>query len=165
VLIVLCFLLCSVDLVRDEFGRNYTVLSEAFRYFMIHCHVTHLRKLTDNIAYWLPHMPGYAEVIRRKLLTLGVPFAEDNFCVFSFIDDVNIRVCRVGGGPVAPGGPGAARNAYLMQESFWNGWLRMHGLKWQVWCVYLLLYCFLLSYILFYYYCIVIVRQFTFPTA
>ena len=129
-----------MELVRDEFGRNYTVLSEAFKFFVRHCFRVHRHKLMDNLAYWVPHFPGFAEVIRRKLETLGVPFAAGNFSIFGFLDDVNIRICRVGGGPVAPGGPGAARNAYLMQEAFWNGWLRMHGLKWQVyvypWAVY-----------------------------
>jgi hypothetical protein len=90
------------------------------------------------LDYWVPHFPGFAEVIRKKLATLGVPFVEDNFSIFGFIDDVNIRICRVGGGPAAPGGPGALRNAYLQQEAFWNGWIRMHGLKYQV-CLYVML--------------------------
>jgi len=129
---LILILICRYDLVRNEFGRSVGALSKIFKYFVLHCFARHRHKLCNNLDYWVPHMAGFAELIRRKLESLNVLFDPNNFSIFGFIDDYSDRICRVGGGPAAPGGVDADRNDYLLQEAFWNGWKKIHGLHWQV---------------------------------
>lgn len=47
-----------------------------------------------------------------------------------FIDCTMIRSERPGGGPIVPG-PFAPRYPFIVQEAFYNGWKRFHGIKKQ----------------------------------
>jgi hypothetical protein len=60
------------------------------------------------------------------------PDAEDanGFDVFAFIDNTITSTCRPGGGPRS-GGEQAPRYPQLVQQAFYTGWKKLHGLKWQ----------------------------------
>jgi hypothetical protein len=71
-----------------------------------------------------------AEAIRLKLEQLGCFFPPGTFRVFAFIDNTMNATCRPGGGP-ARDGAHAPRNDPEIQRAWYNGWKKVHGLKWQ----------------------------------
>jgi DDE superfamily endonuclease len=90
--------------------------------------------LRDNFAFWKPHLRTSNLAIKEKLLTkynfnCDERLGED-FLVAMFIDCTIIPTCRPGGGPMAPG-PNAPRYPYLIQEAYYNGWKKAHGIKKQ----------------------------------
>jgi hypothetical protein len=95
--------------------------------------------ITNNREYWLPFLQESAEAIRTKLATL--PNEENRlffdaagtvtgFAIAMFIDNTILAMCRPGGGPTTDGEQ-ALRISKLMQQAFWTGWKKLHGLKWQ----------------------------------
>jgi hypothetical protein len=74
-------------------------------------------------------MHDCAEAIRKKCRDLGCYFPED-FCIFSFTDNTMNASCRPGGGPQRDG-TNAPRNDPLIQRAFYNGWKKLHGIKFQ----------------------------------
>ena len=85
--------------------------------------------LTNNMEYWVPMMQACANSIRAKCSTLGCDFPE-NFCVFAFTDNTMNATCRPGGGPTRDGA-NAPRNDPNIQRAWYNGWKKLHGMKWQ----------------------------------
>lgn len=90
--------------------------------------------LTDNLDFWTPYLANCAEAIRNKLTSLGCPFPSalqpGGFKVFGFIDNTMNATCRPGGGPTTDG-VNAPRNDPLIQRAWYNGWKKLHGLKYQ----------------------------------
>ena len=87
------------------------------------------------IEYWKPSIPMFADKIRLKLDQLGCPFPSSSdsiggFNIFGFIDNTMNAICRPGGGPTRDG-DNAPRNNPLIQRAFYNGWKKVHGLKYQ----------------------------------
>ena len=86
------------------------------------------------MGFWKPYMASYAESIRQRLLRLNCPFlpagTNGGFAVFAFIDNTMNASCRPGGGP-ARDGRNAPRNDPNIQRTWYNGWKKIHGLKWQ----------------------------------
>ncbi len=90
-------------------------------------------KLEDNLAYFVPRFAIYASKIEayvnKILIAKGAqPFPAGTCRVFGFLDDSNVTTCRPGSGP-AGAGPVAPRWDPLIQEAFYDGWLRAHGIK------------------------------------
>ena len=54
------------DFALHEFGREYSVLSRVFKYFVMHTYHTFREKLTNNIRFFVDKFPQYAEAIRKK---------------------------------------------------------------------------------------------------
>ena len=52
------------------------------------------------------------------------------FCVAGMIDNTMIAMSRPGGGPTT-GGEQAPRVDKLVQQAWWTGWKKLHGMKWQ----------------------------------
>jgi hypothetical protein len=81
-----------------------------------------------------------AESMRNKLAELPrdecrelFPHADDpngGFCVALIIDNTITAMNRVGGGPSA-GGVMAPRLPNEVQQAWWTGWKKLHGIKWQ----------------------------------
>ena len=91
--------------------------------------------LLNNREYWLDKLGSCAEAIRQKLATLPreanrIEFEEGEFCVALFIDNTLFAMSRPGGGPLTAGEL-APRMTKLLQQAFWTGWKKLHGLKWQ----------------------------------
>jgi hypothetical protein len=85
--------------------------------------------LTNNFDFWVPYLRECALSIRLKCIELGVTFPT-NFNIFGFTDNTMNGCCRVGGGPTQDGA-GAPRNPTLIQRAWYNGWKKLHGMKWQ----------------------------------
>lgn len=116
---------------RNMFGLYYQRVSECFLLFLKHMceHWSYL--LFDNMNYWKDKIPTFAEVIRKKLLQQSeCYFPPNDFCIFGFIDNTMNRTCRPGGGP-ASDGVNAPRNDPELQRAWYNGWKKLHGLKYQ----------------------------------
>jgi hypothetical protein len=86
--------------------------------------------LTNNCEYWLPFIPDCAKAIAEKCASLGCEFPDGAFNIFAFVDNTMNATCRPGGGPVGDG-VGARRNDPLLQQAWYNGWKKLHGMKWQ----------------------------------
>jgi hypothetical protein len=85
--------------------------------------------LSNNFDYWVPMLDGFAESIRLKCRDLGVLFPED-FNICAFTDNTMNATCRAGGGSTNDG-VFSPRNDPNIQRAWYNGWKKLHGLKWQ----------------------------------
>ena len=84
--------------------------------------------LTDNLQYWVDYFPDFAACISDKLAEKGnIHYPANSFRLFGFHDDTVIGTCRPGGGPTNDGG----RHCNFIQMSFYNGWKKHHGIKFQ----------------------------------
>lgn len=118
------------DFAQLEFGREYSVLSRIFKFFVLYTYHTFEQKLTNNIQFFVDKFPEYAEAIRLKMNEKGgAHIAAGNFAIVSFIDCKITPVARTGGGPAGNGGPNAARNDPHLQQAMYNRWARRHGIK------------------------------------
>lgn len=116
---------------RSDFGRDYSQWSRAFRWFVHYIKTTFEDKLgAPSVDYFWNRFPLYAEAIRTYVNTHrgDAHFARGDFPIFGFIDCKNNAIARPGGGP-ARAGVNAPRNNPLIQQAFYNGWLRYHGIK------------------------------------
>ena len=92
--------------------------------------------ILNNRDYWVPQMGDMAKAIQHKIATLPnedyrMHFPDDlPFTVFAFIDNTMTAMCRPGGGPIT-GGIQARRVDKLVQQAWWTGWKKLHGLKMQ----------------------------------
>lgn len=140
--ILLCglFRLHSVNTFGDSswisvFGWDQPQASHAFKLFLNYLACNWLYLINDHIKFWAPYLPHLSECIRLKLLALGdsthrSSHIQGGFNVFGFIDNTLIDTCRPGGGPTQDG-PNAPRNPPELQQSFYTGFKKQHGLKWQ----------------------------------
>jgi hypothetical protein len=97
--------------------------------------------ILNNMDWWVLRgsLAQSAEAIRVKLATLPtLNYRQDwpsafnpagGFCASCFIDNTLIATCRPGGG----GGDGvqAPRVPKDVQQAWWTGWKKLHGIKWQ----------------------------------
>jgi hypothetical protein len=79
--------------------------------------------------FWKQHLFYFAQCIRTKCISKGIIFP-NSFRVFGFIDNTMNATCRPGGGPMRDGTE-APRNDPLIQRAWYNGWKKLHGMKWQ----------------------------------
>ena len=115
---------------RTVFGYDQPQTSRATSLFFLFMVNNWAYLLQDHMEFWLPYMPIFAEKIRAKLASYGCDFEPGEFRVFSFIDNTMNATCRPGGGP-RRGGVDAPRNDPLIQRAWYNGWKKLHGMKWQ----------------------------------
>lgn len=111
------------------FGIEESKLVRTFHY-CINYIVDHFAYLmTDNLDYWQPLFPHFAECIKTKFeaateLNLG----DAEFSVMGFIDGNDTRSSRPGGGPME-GGINAPRYNQEIQRAFFNKYRHFHGIK------------------------------------
>ena len=115
---------------RAIFGFDQPTASRACAVFFVFMCKNWSYLLLDHMDFWLPYLPSMAEHIRAKLEQRGCYFPPGSFRIFSFIDDTMNATCRPGGGPAGPG-VDAERNPKEIQRAFYNGWKKLHGMKWQ----------------------------------
>jgi len=117
--------------IRDHFGFTHdSVCSECFGLFLDHMTERWGYLLTNNVAFWNPYFEICAEAIRLKVWEKGCYFAPGSFAIFGFIDNTMNATCRPKGGPRGDG-TNAPRNDPRIQEAWYNGWKKLHGMKWQ----------------------------------
>ena len=81
--------------------------------------------LTNNMRYWKPHFPLFAQKIQARLRLARPEYdqPDEPFKIFCFIDCNQNQTCRPGGGPatndsIRRSGIKSARNNHLIQRSF-----------------------------------------------
>jgi hypothetical protein len=83
----------------DTFDLRYSSVSMIFNFVVRWLVHKWGYLLLDNMAYWKPLIPHFAEKIRLKAQTKECPFpsadAEDGFTVFAFLDDTVNAINRV----------------------------------------------------------------------
>ena len=119
---------------QTDFGMTHPQVSKCFTLFLTFMMVNWAYLLLDHMEFWKPYLKDCADKIRLRLASMGCPFlppgAEGGFNIFGFIDNTMNATCRPGGGP-ARDGRDAPRNDPLIQRAWYNGWKKIHGLKWQ----------------------------------
>lgn len=119
-------------------GRERWQLQSAFYWFLEYMIRNWGYLVSNNRLFWLPYLGKSAEAIRKKLASLPNaasrqyhPSAtvDGGFSIFGFIDNTIVAMCRPGGG----GGDGeqAPRVPRDIQQAWWTGWKKLHGIKWQ----------------------------------
>lgn len=114
-------------------------LGRAFYWFLDFMVINWAYLLLNNMEYWLDSLEDSAECIRTKLANLlnhnyrqYHPPANDpisGFTVALFIDNTLIAMSRPGG--VLDGGENAPRVPREIQQAWYTGWKKLHGMKWQ----------------------------------
>ena len=115
---------------QSRYHIQHSVISRGINYFCQWMNDNWGYLLRDNLEFWRPYLQASMLSIKAKMLcqyNFDVDEVVDDFKVSMFIDCTMIKSQRPGGGPVLPG-PFAPRYAYLVQEAFYNGWKRMHGI-------------------------------------
>ena len=98
----------------------------------------------NNMHFWLPQLGYFAEAIRNKMTNLVTVAYRLDYApatvvngvflgfrrIFGFIDNTINAMCRPGGGPLGEGEQ-APRLSKEVQETWWTGWKKLHGLKWH----------------------------------
>ena len=115
---------------RTLFGFDQPTASRACNLFFLFMVDNWAYLLQDHLDFWKSYLPQMAELIRCKLEKEGCYFAPGTFRVCSFIDNTMNATCRPAGGPTADGRD-APRYDPLIQQAWYNGWKKLHGLKWQ----------------------------------
>jgi hypothetical protein len=118
----------------DEFDLRYSSVSMVYNFVINWLVLKWGYLLLDNMDYWKPLIPTFAEKIRLKAQTAQCPFpsayAPEGFKIFGFLDDTVTAICRPGGGPLRDG-PNAPRNAHELQQDYYSKHKHRHGIKWQ----------------------------------
>jgi hypothetical protein len=97
-------------LAKNHFGRDYSIWSRVFKWFLLHLHGLFYDLMHNNLDFWVPYFPSCAAAIRSKLAKFGLHFSADQmFLIFSFIDDNCFETCR-------PRGPTETKKQYKMQH-------------------------------------------------
>lgn len=115
------------------YGRDWTALCRAFNWFCRFTRINHSKLVKKNLQYWKPMLEEFSEAIRVKIFEKsegGINHAPGSIMIAMFIDDTMSRSCRPGGGP-AEEGENATRFNTLIQQSFYSGYKKMHGFKYQ----------------------------------
>ncbi len=119
-------------------GRSATFLCRAFYWFLDFLIYNWGYLLVNNMEFWKPYLSLSCEAIRIKLQNLNYPewrqfhppAGEPNgFDVALFIDNTIVAMCRPGGNTQE--GPSAPRVPLEVQQAWWTGWKKLHGLKFQ----------------------------------
>jgi len=117
--------------IRDHFGFTHdSICSDCFRLFVDHMTEHWGYLLTNNVGFWTPYFAQFAEAIRLMVWEKGCYFEPGTFAIFGFIDNTMNATCRPKGGP-SRDGVNAPRNDPQIQEAWYNGWKKLHGMKWQ----------------------------------
>jgi hypothetical protein len=134
------------DLYERFPGRKSWFLREAFYYFINFMTSNWGYLLVNNLEWWKPKFGESCEAIRRKLQNLNHEnwrqyhqparlsnlngqLISEGFRVAYFIDDTMMAFSRPGGN--MDEGPAAPRVPQDIQEAWYNGWKKLHGMKWQ----------------------------------
>ena len=121
---------------QQKYHIYHSVIGKALHNFALWMQDNWGYLIHDNNEFWMPYLRTSCEAIRNKLLDHydvevdEIGDGEDGFLIAQFIDCIIIPSSRTGGGPMTPG-KFAARFPYLVQEAFYSGWAKVHGIKKQ----------------------------------
>jgi hypothetical protein len=136
----LCFPLRWSDMYERFPGRKRWHLQAAFYWFLDFMIFNWVYFLVNNMEWWKPYLVESAEAMRIKLANL--PFAnwrqfhpsvyqdpQNGFKIGLVIDNTMKAFCRPGGN--LRGGVSSPRVPLEVQQAWWTGWKKLHGMKWQ----------------------------------
>ena len=115
---------------QEIFGMTQSVATMTCNLFFEYMWMWWSYLLFDHMQFWVNRIPAMAEAIRLKMAQLGCFFPPGAFHFFGFIDNTMNATCWPGEGP-ARDGTHAPRNDPEIQRAWYNGWKKLHGLKWQ----------------------------------
>lgn len=133
-----------MDVAKYFPGRRSYQLRAAFHWFLDFIIANWGYLLLNNMEYWKDFLYVSVECIRKKLENLNFanwrlffPPIFDNdgavnegaFVVSCFIDNTMFAFCRPGGNTQE--GEASPRASLILQQAWWNGWKKLHGMKWQ----------------------------------
>ena len=124
-----------IDL-QQKYHIHHAVISKALHVFASWMQNNWGYLIHDNTEFWAPYLEASCNAIMRKIseqYDVDVEGMDDlgrGFRIALFIDCMIIASDRTGGGPMTPG-RFAERFPLLVQESFYSGWARVHGIKKQ----------------------------------
>ncbi len=131
-------------LIQDNFGGDVRWWSAGFRWFINRLFIHYCHKIPDHsIKIWLNHIDDFKQAILDHLVQPAHPIEQEYFHVighperaqhlvqypldfwraYGFLDDTNVRTCRLGFRPVGPSeGPERPRcpDAYDIQRAFYR---------------------------------------------
>jgi hypothetical protein len=129
---------------EHHFGEDYSVWSRGFNWMARWLQSRWGYKLYNNMDYWSSWLPMFSEKIRvlANKVSQGFPnlptplpvlnLLANNFSPAAFIDCNGIHTSRVGSGPIVVNGENRRRHqAQLIQQAYYNGWCRAHGVKFE----------------------------------
>ena len=126
------------DLYERFPGRKRWFLQGIFYFFLDFMIANWSCLLLNNMDWWKKYFYESTEAIRIKLLNINhanwrlvFPPAElqNGFRYVGFIDNTMVAFCRPGG--VMGDGAAAPRVPLEVQQAWWTGWKKLHGMKWQ----------------------------------
>ena len=107
----------SLNRLRDGIWKRVYVPRSCITLVVQWLHENHSRRITDNLAFWMPYQERFAAAVARKT---EVPPGFLN--VNSFLDGTQKSVCRPSDGPERP---------HDAQYMWYSGYYRAHGFKMQ----------------------------------
>ena len=119
-------------------GAKRYFLSAAFHWFLDFMVYNWGYLLLNNTHFWLPYLMESCDKIRLKLQILNYPHwrqfhppmdRPNGFRVALFIDNTMFAFNRPAGNTTD--GPAAPRVPDEIQEAWYSGWKKLHGMKWQ----------------------------------
>lgn len=122
----------------NVFGREWTIQSRAFSWFMNHLYTEFAHLVKENLDWWYRNCffeMSRAAIFKKMSAVLRSAgkldlLEEDVLGVSHFIDCNCLPTSVVGGGP-AEEGANAMRWSDEIQQAFYIGWKSIHGLKHQ----------------------------------
>jgi hypothetical protein len=126
------------DLYERFPGRKRWFLRSAFYWFLDFMITNWGYLLLNNMEYWKPSLAASCKAIRLKLMNLNWPHCKQfhppanepgGFRYAGFIDNTMFAFSRPGGN--TDGGSAAPRVPKEIQQAWYTGWKKLHGMKWQ----------------------------------
>jgi hypothetical protein len=119
---------------KVNFGFDHQTASLCFSLFCKFILRNWSYLIYDHWEFWLPYFKLLNEKIRMKATQLGCRFPKaherNGMRIFGFIDNTIIQIARPGAGPLNDG-PNSERKNPLKQRAWYNGWKKIHGIKFQ----------------------------------
>ena len=119
---------------QQKYKIHHATISRGINYFAEWMQTNWGYLLRDNFEFWGDYLEESKNAIKEKMMShyqFDVDaYEEEEFKVSMFIDCTIIPTSRTGGGPMNQG-IFAQRYPYMVQEAFYNGWKKCHGIKKQ----------------------------------
>jgi hypothetical protein len=104
------------------FEKDFSWISRLFKRFIIYMLDKFSYLLVNNLEYWKPAFGHFASKVATKIAELSAgQLVYDEFLIAYFYDCTVIKCCR----------PGDTGHTGITKQSFYNGWKRHHGFKYQ----------------------------------
>ena len=117
----------------EEFGGDVSLWSRTFKYFIKHVYNKFGSLIVGGMEHWGDYFEDFGKAIKARLIKDGVTHIRRTNApmrIVAFIDCCIIKTGVAYGGP-ADDGVGAARHDREIQQAFYTGYKKVHGLKFQ----------------------------------